>query len=263
MLLTIDVGNTNVTLGVYDKDMLYFISRLATDPSRMEDQYAIEILDIFKIYHVSIDRITGVVIGSVVPALTRCLMQAVKKIFGIDALSVGYETVKDFFAFDSTYPEETGADLIAACVAAAALYPAPSIVVDMGTATKLMVIDAQKRMSGAIIMPGIGISMDALFSRAALLSTVDLKAPSRVIGKSTMECIQSGLIYGNASMIDGLCDRIESELGAPCIVIGTGGHSEAIVQNCKRKVTYNDTLVLEGLKIIHEKAIKSQANVIK
>lgn len=253
MLLTLDVGNTNITIGAYEDGERYFVSRMATDADRLEDQYAIELLNILNIYHISPERVVGVAIGSVVPKLTGPLVRGVKKLFGVDALNVSYDTVKDDLEVCISHKEATGADLIAACMAAKVLYDGPTIVIDMGTATKLMVVDKDKRMIGGVILPGLGISMDALFRRAALLPAIDLKTPKTVINHDTVACIQSGLVYGSASMIDGLCDRFEEELGYPCTLVGTGGHIETILHSCKRDIRYNETLVLEGLRIIYER----------
>ena len=255
MLLAIDVGNSNIKLGVYEGDMLYFISRIATDAAILEDQYAIEIKDLLQLYNIDCDKIDSVIISSVVPKITEYLTVAVKKLFGVDAVIVDYNIYPDL-EIAIKNPEETGADLIAGAVAAKELYSSPCIVIDMGTATKLIVMDKEGRMLGGCIIPGVGISMDALFHNAALLSAVGLKAPGKVIGNSTVTCIQSGIVYGTAAMIDGLCDKIEAELGYSCRLIATGGLAETVIKNCRREIEYSDTLLLEGLKIIYEKVSK-------
>lgn len=255
MLLTIDVGNSNITLGVYEKDVLYFVSRMATDQSRMEDQYAIEIRDILDIYDVNRDHIDGAIISSVVPKLTEYISRAIVKLFGVTPFVVSHNSVKDL-KVDVPNEESVGADLVAGCTAARELYSCPCIVVDMGTASTLMVMDKDERLMGGCIIPGLGISLDALVNRAALLSSVSFETPPFVVGRSSRECIQSGMIYGSASMLDGLCDRIEEELGYPCRVIATGGMAQTVIKNCKRKVEYSDTLVLDGLKIIYERLRK-------
>lgn len=147
-------------------------------------------------------------------------------------------------------PNTLGADLVVGAVAAKAMYHGPCIVIDMGTATTLTGLNADGEVCGVVIIPGVGTSLDALTSRAAQLSSVSLTAPPQVLGRNTMECIQSGMVFGTACMLDGLCDRIEDELGAPCEVVATGGLAGLIVPHCSRKITFSDTLLLDGLKII-------------
>ena len=252
MLLALDVGNTNITLGVFDGDKLLFVSRMATDASRMEDQYAIELRDILHLYGVRRANITGAVISSVVPKLTGYLSHGVKKLFGVSPLVVGYDTVKGLLPISISPPESTGPDLIAGCMGAKALFSCPCIVIDMGTATTLVVLDKEGAMVGGAIAPGVGVSLDALTQRAALLSSVGLESPGRVVGRDTAECLRSGVLYGAAAMLDGLCDRMEEELGYPCRVIATGGLAGQVVRLCRRPVEYSDTLLLEGLRSIFE-----------
>lgn len=256
MLLTIDVGNTNIKIGVYNGDELCFISRMATDSTKLEDQYAVELSVILTLYHLECHQIDGAVIGSVVPPITKRLRRAIRKLFNTEAVIVKYDTDPSLeIAIQN--PRETGADLILACVAAKELYSCPCIIIDMGTATKLIVMDREKCMLGGCIAPGLGISMNAMFSQAALLTTVSMEKPEKVIGDSTIACIQSGAIYGSAAMLDNMCDRIEEELGYTCQVIATGGLAETVVKCCKRSIIFNETLVLEGLRIIYDKNKKA------
>ena len=252
MLLALDVGNTNVTIGVYDREELLFVSRMATDSARMEDQYAIELLDILGLHKVDREAITGAVLSSVVPNLTEYISAAVKRIFGFRPLVVSYESLEGL-KISIRHPETTGPDLIAGYVAAKELYGCPCIVIDMGTATTITVIDKEGALLGGGIVPGVGISLDALTSRAALLSSISLDTPAHVIGRDTVECLQSGMVYGTASMLDGFCDRIEEELGYPCRVVATGGLAGQVVRCCRRKVELSDTLLLDGLKLIYDR----------
>ena len=252
MLLALDVGNTNVTIGVYDGEELLFVSRMATDSARMEDQYAIELLDILGLHKVDREAITGAVLSSVVPKLTEYISAAVKRIFGFRPLVVSYESLEGL-KISIRHPETTGPDLIAGYVAAKELYGCPCIVIDMGTATTITVIDKEGVLLGGGIVPGVGISLDALTSRAALLSSISLDTPAHVIGRDTVECLQSGMVYGTASMLDGFCDRIEEELGYPCRVVATGGLAGQVVRCCRRKVELSDTLLLDGLKLIYDR----------
>jgi type III pantothenate kinase len=256
MILALDVGNTNITVGVFDGEDLRFVSRMATDASRMEDQYAIELRDILHLYGVRRANITGAVLSSVVPKLTGYLSHAVEKLFSVTPLVVDYQAVKEFFSIGITRPETTGPDLIAGCMGAKARFSYPCIVVDMGTATTLAVLDREGVMVGGAIVPGVGVSLDALTSRAALLSSVSLDTPAHVVGRDTAECLQSGVLFGAAALLDGLCDRMEEELGYPCRVIATGGLAGLVVEHCRRKVEYSDTLLLDGLKAIYDQAGK-------
>lgn len=251
MLLALDIGNTNVTLGVYDGEKLLFVSRMATDRARMADQYAIELRAILELYGVAAEKIDGCAVSSVVPAVNRSVLHAVKRLTGADALCVGPDT-KTGILMDPKTSEVIGADLIVGCVAAAELFDGPCIVLDMGTATKFMVIDEERRLLGGAIAPGVGISLEALSSRSAQLPFISLEAPRHVVGRNTVECMRSGVINGTAYMIDGMCDHIEEELGQKCGVVATGGLSQEIVRQCGRDIVFCDTLLLDGLRIIYE-----------
>ncbi|XOQ49504.1 MAG: type III pantothenate kinase [Eubacteriales bacterium] len=251
MILALDIGNTNITIGVYDEKKLLFVSRMATDCSRMEDQYAIELRDILDIYGISLRDITGAVISSVVPPLTNYIIRAVRRLTHVNPICVGPHT-KTNLRTDIQNPESTGADLIAGCVAAAEMFDGPCIILDMGTATTFAVLSRDKTMLGGAIVPGVGISMDALTRRTAQLPSISLEAPENVIGKNTIECMQSGILLGTACMIDGMIERMEDELGEKCEVVATGGLCREIIPYCRRSIRFCDTLLLEGLRIIYE-----------
>ena len=252
MILVLDIGNTNITLGVYEGDDLRFVSRMATDRRRMEDQYAIELREILDIHGVSLGQIEGAAVSSVVPSVNTAVRRAIRRLTGNNPVCVGPET-ETGVSVDIRNSEVVGADLIVGCAAAAARFDGPCIILDMGTATTFVVLDEDRRMLGGAIAPGVGISLDALTSRTAQLPSISLEAPGHFIGKSTVECMRSGLINGTACMIDGMCDHIEQELGKKCSVVATGGLSREIVQQCEREIVHCDTLLLEGLKIIYDK----------
>lgn len=251
MILVLDIGNTNITLGVYDEKKLVFVSRMATDRMRMEDQYAIELREILSLYGISLHQIEGSAVSSVVPSVNRSLVNAIRKLTGVEPVCVGPKT-KTGIRVDIKNSEIVGADLLVGCVAAANMFDGPVIILDMGTATTFVVLDDDRRMLGGAIAPGIGISLDALTSRTAQLPSVSLEAPEHVIGDSTAECMRSGLITGTACMIDGLCDRMEHELGKTCSVVATGGLAKEIVQQCRRSIVHCNTLLLDGLRLIYE-----------
>lgn len=251
MILVLDIGNTNITLGVYEEKKLLFVSRMATDRMRMEDQYAIELREILDIHGVSFGQIEGTAISSVVPSVNLYLRRAIRRLTGKDPVCVGPKT-KTGIQIDLRRAEIVGADLIVGCVAAAALFEGPCIIIDMGTATTFVVLDENRRMLGGAIAPGVGISLDALTNRTAQLPSVSLEAPRHFIGGSTAECMRSGLINGSACMIDGMCDHMEKELGKKCSVVATGGLAHEIIRQCSRDIVFRDTLLLEGLRIIYE-----------
>ena len=252
MILALDIGNTNITIGVYEGERLRLVSRMATDRARMEDQYAIELRDILDIYGVRLPEIEGSVLSSVVPPLTAAITRAVTRLTGTKPVVVGPGTDTGL-EVAIPQPETLGADLAVGCVAAKALFGGPCIVMDLGTATTLSVLDEKNRMVGGCILPGVGISMDALASRTAQLPGISLEAPPHVIGDNTVDCMRSGIVYGTASMLEGLCARIEEELGSICRVVATGGLAREIVQHCGREIVYCDNLLLEGLKMIYER----------
>lgn len=252
MILALDIGNTNITLGVYEGEKLLFVSRMATDRMRMEDQYAIELREILDLHGVSFRQIDGTAISSVVPSVDLQMRRAIHRLTGAQPVCVGPDTRTDI-TIGIKNSEAVGADLIVGCVAAAELFEGPCIILDMGTATTFVVLDEDRRMLGGAIAPGVGISLDALTSRTAQLPSVSLEAPGRFIGESTAECMRSGLINGTACMIDGMCDHMEQELGKKCSVVATGGLARELVQQCERDIVCCETLLLDGLRIIYEK----------
>ena len=252
MILTADIGNTNITLGVFDGDDPVCISRLATQRHRTADQYAIELNSIFKLENID-TRFEGAVISSVVPEITRSLKEAIKKVTGCNALVVA-AGIKNGLKIATDNPKELGADLVAGAVGAIAQYPLPCLVIDLGTATKISVIDENGIFAGCTIAPGIGISLDALATRTSQLPAIELTAPSHAIGTNTIECIRSGTVLGNAAMLDGMADRLEKELGKPIkTLVATGGLAKEVVACCNKKIIYNKDLVLQGLLAIYRK----------
>ena len=251
MILALDIGNTNITIGVYDDEKLLFVSRMATDASRMEDQYAIELRDILDINGVSIGEIEGSVSSSVVPPVNTAFVRAIRKLTKASPVCVGPETITNV-KLKVQHPELTGADLIVGCVAAADMFSGPTIILDMGTATTFVLLDREKNMRGGCICPGVGISLDALTRRTAQLPSISLKAPGRTICDNTIDSMRSGIIYGTACMIDGMVERMEKEIGEKCHVVATGGLAGEIVRYCTHSIHLCDTLLLDGLRTIYE-----------
>lgn len=252
MILTADIGNTNITLGFFEKDEPVAIARMATQRHRTCEQYAIELRAIFSLENIGED-FEGAVISSVVPELTRIFKDAIKKVTGCDALVVA-AGIKNGLKIATDNPKEVGADLVAGAVGALAQYPLPCLVMDLGTATKISLIDENGVFAGCTIAPGIGISLDALSARTSQLPTIELSAPEHSLGTNTIECIRAGTVLGNAAMLDGMTDRIERELGKPIkTLVATGGLAKEIVACCDKDIIYNKDLVLQGLLIIYRK----------
>ena len=194
MLLALDVGNTNITLGVYEGEKLLFVTRMATNPPRMEDEYASAMLSILHLYNIHTSQVNGAVLSSVVPRLTDDLARAVRRVWKVKPFIVSAQSVPEL-KVKRDVPNTLGADLVVGAVAAKAMYHGPCIVIDMGTATTLTGLNADGEVCGVVIIPVVGTSLDALTSRAAQLSSVSLTAPPQVLGRNTMECIQSGMVF--------------------------------------------------------------------
>jgi type III pantothenate kinase len=252
MLLAIDVGNTQTVVGLFNGHELADHWRIATDANRTSDELALMIQQFLGFHGFRFDNsITGVAISSVVPRVTAELRQLTDRYFSLPALVVepGVRTGMPIL-YDN--PKEVGADRIANAVGAYDLFGGPAIVVDFGTATTVEAISAKGEYLGGAIFPGVEISLDALFERAAGLRRVELAAPKHVIGKSTVESIQSGAIYGFAAEVDGLVDRFAAELG-DCSVVATGGLAVMILPYARTVQHYEPWLTLLGLRIIYER----------
>lgn len=252
MILAIDIGNTNIVIGCIDGEKIYFIERVSTIRTKTELEYAIDIKTILDIYHIDREQIEGSIISSVVPQITHAAKLAVIKILHKEPLILG-PGVRTGLNIMLDNPSEMGADRVADAVAALAQYPVPLVIIDMGTATTVSVLDDKKRYIGGLIIPGVQISLDALTSRASQLSGISLEEPRRLIGKNTVDCMKSGVLNGNAAAVDGIIDRIEEELGQPVTAIATGGMSRRIIPHCRRKIIMDGDLLLKGLQIIYEK----------
>lgn len=252
MILTIDIGNSNIMFGGFSDEALCFVARIATDPAATEDEYAVKILGTLSLYGVERSHVTGAIIASVVPPLNAIMKKAVQLLFGVEPLLVG-PGIKTGLVIRCDNPSSVGADLICACVAAHHLYGDPSLIIDMGTATKMMVVDRRGAFIGVSIIPGVLMGLNALAEGTAQLPKVSLDAPDNVIGKNTVDCMKSGIVYGNAAMVDGMIDRICEEMGEDIPVYATGGLASVIVKHCRHKISLDEELVLKGLKILYDK----------
>lgn len=252
MILAIDVGNTNIVIGCIDKEKCHFIERLSTVRIKTELEYAIDIKSVLDIYHVCPEEIEGGIISSVVPQITTNIKLAAEKILKKEILVIG-SGIKTGLDIRIDDPGQLGADLVAASVAGIAEYPVPMMIFDMGTANTVCVIDREKRYLGGMIYPGLGVSLDSLTAHASQLGGISLEAPERVIGRNTIDCMKSGVIYSAAAAMDGIIDRIQAEMGETLTVIATGGLAKCIVPHCRREVILDDDLLLKGLLVLYDK----------
>ncbi len=252
MLLAIDIGNTNITLGAYDNDILRFTARLATVHGTTSDQYAVEIKNILELRGVSHTRIEDCIVSSVVPSVGGAICNAVSLLCNIVPLELG-PGVKTGLNIKIDNPAQLGADLVAGAVGAISEYTLPCVVIDMGTASTISVIDRNGAYLGGVISAGVRLTLKALCENTSLLTSIEISAPKSVIGSNTVDCMKSGLIFGTAAMIDGLLDKITEELGEIPTIVATGGLSQEIITHCKNDIIYNANLLLDGLREIYEK----------
>lgn len=250
MILTIDVGNSNIVIGAVCDDEILFEARLRTDATKTSDEYCIDLKMLLEVYHVDPAQIEGAIIASVVPQVLNSMQSSIKKLTGKTPLVVG-PGLKTGLNIAIENPSQAGADLVVGCVAALREHKAPMIIVDMGTATTMIVLDKNSSMIGGCIMPGVKISMDALTERTALLPGLQLDQPKRAIGRNTIDCMRSGLMMGAACMIDGMIDRMEEELGYPTTVIATGGIAKFVLPMCRHEVIYDKDLLVKGLAALY------------
>ncbi len=252
MILAVDIGNTNIVLGGFVGDELSFVARIATDATKTEDEYATKIRSVLALHGVEKKELKGAIVSSVVPALNTIMKKAIYMVYGVTPLMVG-PGIKTGINIKCDNPSSVGADLICACVAAHHIYGSPSLIIDMGTATKMMVMDDSGAFIGVSIIPGVTIGLQALTSGTAQLPQISLEAPPSVLGKNTIDCMRSGVVFGNASMLDGMIDRITDEMGKELPIIATGGLSSTIVNHCKHNIKLDANLLLKGLNILYKK----------
>ncbi|MDR6227086.1 type III pantothenate kinase [Desmospora profundinema] len=252
MLMVMDVGNTHIVLGVYERDRLIHHWRIHTDRSSTEDEYGMRLKSLFEHVSLRMDAIDGVIICSVVPPLTHVLKMLAIKYFQITPVIVG-PGVKTGLNIQYENPREVGADRIANAVAALDRYGPPVIMVDFGTATTFCFVNEEGHYVGGAITPGIGISTEALYQRASQLTRVEVVNPGNVVGRNTVKAVQAGVFYGYVGVVDGIVTRMKRELSQPPTVVATGGLAELI---CKETSTIDEVdplLTLAGLKLIYER----------
>jgi type III pantothenate kinase len=252
MLLAIDAGNTNITLGVFRDEDLIAEWRIVTDRAKHSDEYVADLHDLFQSQCLHLNKIDAVVIASVVPPLDQTLELIVRRGFELSPLFVNH-TVDTGLKILYDAPSDVGADRIVDAVAAVTKYGAPCIVVDFGTATTFNAVNADREYLGGVIAPGLMISAEALFLRAAKLPRVEIKRPEKVIGSSTVGAMQSGLYHGYAGLVDGVLEKMIAEMKAQPRVIATGGLAPLIAGASKFIEKVDSTLTLDGLRLVYER----------
>ena len=250
MILTIDIGNSNIVLGgIKDKDIV-FEARLRTEATKTSDQYCVDLKILMEVYGVNSKEIEGTIIASVVPQVLNSMRTAIQKLTGKVPLVVG-PGLKTGLNILLENPGQTGADLVAADVAALREHKPPLILIDMGTATTISVLDKNGAHIGGCIVPGVKLSMDALTEGTALLPGLQLDQPKRAIGRNTIDAMRSGIMMGTACMLDGMVERMEAELGCKTTVIITGGIAKFIAPMCKTPMIYDKDLIIKGLAALY------------
>ena len=252
MVLAIDIGNTNIVIGGFADGKVLFCERFQTNHKATRLEYAAIFKAAFDIHGVKRTDITGSILSSVVPSVTNTVREAAEKYTGTQVLVVG-PGIKTGIRIQVDNPAQLGSDLVVGAVAGAAEYPVPQIIVDMGTATTVSVLDASGTFIGKLILPGVHVSLDALISRTSQLPKISLDPPKHLIGRNTIDSIKGGILYGNAGAIDGIIDRINEEMGTRCTVIATGGLAGVITPLCRNEILLDDDLLLKGLMLLYER----------
>lgn len=258
MILTIDIGNTNICLGKWDDDKLRFTSRIETAKYMTADSYAVRFKNILELYNVDFKDVEGSIISSVVPEVSLSVEKAIQKLTGKKPLVVG-PGIKTGLDIRIDNPAELGSDIVADAVAVIEKYSKPIIFFDLGTATTACVIDKDGCYLGGAIMPGVRTGINALSENASQLPHIAIEAPKDIIGRSTIDSMKSGAVLGTASMIDGMSERIEKRLGMKASIVATGGNSKYIVPYCSCGVVYDGNLLLDGLMKIYRKNVPLKA----
>ncbi|EDS11869.1 type III pantothenate kinase [Anaerotruncus colihominis] len=252
MILSIDIGNSNINIGAYCNGGLLFLTHIVSEAGKTEVEYAVLLHHILHLHRLSEQNLKGAVISSVVPQLSPVLKAAVQLTSPVPVMQIG-PGVKTGLNIRIDNPAQLGADFVAAAVGAFEKYPLPVIIVDFGTATKISIVDRSRSFIGGSIMPGVRVSLDALSNRAAQLPHISLEPPAPVIGTNTIDCMKSGVLLGNASMIDGMIERYEEKAGPAASIVATGESVDAVAPFCRHKLLVDKTLRLDGLYAVWKK----------
>ena len=252
MLLAVDVGNTNIVFGLFEEETLLHQFRVESARARTADEYAVQLRAMLAMHGIAPDAVHAAIVACVVPSLTEPMLHVVRQAFGREALVVG-PGIRTGMAILIDNPREVGADRIADAVAGFDKAKGGVIVVDFGTSTNFDVVTPKGEYLGGVLAPGLQISAEALFARAAKLPRVEIAKPPRVVGRNTVHAMQSGIVYGYASLVDGLVDRLLAEVGYPCAIIATGGLAPLIAPLSRTIGEVDEVLTLVGLRILHDR----------
>lgn len=258
MILTIEIGNSTITLGGVEGKDIRFECRINTDRVKTSDTYCIDLKTLFEIYGVELDAIEGVIISSVVPQVLNSVRTAIRKLLGKEPLVVG-PGLKTGLNIRLENPDQMGAGLVAADVAALREHQPPLIIIDMGTATSISVLDQTGAHLGGCLCPGMKISLEALTAKTSLLPGIHLDHPGKVLGRNTADAMRSGIMYGTAAMLDGMIDRFREELGCEFTIIATGGLAKRVVPLCRHEIIYDHHLVAKGLAALYRENVTGSA----
>ena len=246
MILTIEIGNSTITLGGVEGEQVLFECRINTDRVKTSDTYCIDLKTLFEIYGIEISTIEGVIIASVVPQVLNSVQTAIRKLLGTEPLVVG-PGIRTGLDIRLENPGQMGAGLVAADVAALAEHKPPLILIDMGTATTMTVLDPNGAHLGGCVCPGVKISLEALTAKTSLLPGIQLDSPKQALGRNTADAMRSGIMLGNAAMLDGMIDRFREETGWEFTIVATGGLAKHIVPLCRHEIIFDRYLIIKGL----------------
>ena len=252
MILALDIGNTHIVLGCMEGRRIRYLCRMATNRLTTGAEYAVTISRLLEFGHIAPDAFDGAIISSVVPQVTRSLSEAVKMLTGVEPMVVG-PGIRSDLTVRLDDPATLASDLLVAAVGALDQFRPPLLLIDMGTATTVTVVDENGAFRGGAILPGANLSLAALYGNTALLPDIPLSVPDKAIGTNTVSCMQSGCILGAALLLDGMIDRMEAELGQKATVVATGGLAHCIVPICTHEILLNEDLLLYGLAVLYEK----------
>lgn len=251
MILTIEIGNSTITLGGVEGADIRFVCRINTDRVKTSDTYCIDLKTLFEIYGLELDAIEGVIIASVVPQVLNSVRTAIRKLLKLEPLVVG-PGLKTGLNIRLENPGQMGADLVAADVAALREHKAPLIIIDLGTATTMSVLDPDGAHLGGCVCPGVKIGLDALTSGTSLLPGIQLDSPRHAIGRNTADAMRSGIMFGAAAMLDGMIDRFRAETGWDFTIVATGGLAKRIAPLCCHEIIVDEQLVIKGLAALYK-----------
>ena len=253
MILAVDIGNTNIVIGLMEGTETVDTYRITTRSNHTSDEYGLMILQFLQLSNSSPDDVQDAIISSVVPKVMHSFISSMIKFLCIDPMIIG-PGIKTGMNSRMDDPRSLGADLLADCAGAYTTYGGPVLVIDMGTATTIGVISEGRNYEGGLLLPGVNVSLEALSRRAAQLPAISLQHPKSLIGKNTEDCMRSGIVYGTAGMLDGVIDRIREQFpGREVSVVATGGNAPVIVRYCRNKIVYDKYLLMEGLWTIYQK----------